>query len=324
MAEILDEHSLKETRNLHHDPIPKSKQTPTNLMEALMEHNKTLDTKLERYEVLEEEKNSQIKEMKVTVEELRQRLKEIDEEYDELADAKAEDNETSQEIQSLLATYERLKSDEKQFKEMCREELERLQAMSAQAEDRESPIEELQSQLDRARAKVEGGRRELASISRDLATIRRQIDQVPNRTELREYRLRFAELYNQVSGTHRQTKQYFSLYNSLEDTKRYLEKELSLLNSIVDSYQLSCHTQTGREDFSRQLSSLYDTIKESCSKVEKHHQTEKFAVAKLQQEMQGLVEDKVAYEKCLRDLENECKVNDQLLAACKKLQARKK
>ena len=58
-------------------------------------------------------------------------------------------------------------------------------------------MSDIQAQVVRARAKVEAGRKELASISRNLATITRQIDQVPTRTELREYRLRFAELYNQ-------------------------------------------------------------------------------------------------------------------------------
>ena len=47
------------------------------------------------------------------------------------------------------------------------------------------------------------------------------------------------------------------------------------------------------------------------------------SVAKLQQELQLLVEQKVAYEKCLLDLEAECKTNDQLLNACKKLKAAK-
>lgn len=103
-----------------------------NLVEALFEHSKALDAKLERYEAVEKEKQDKIQEYKETLQGLRSRRKQIDDEYEELSEKKADDK-SSYEIQALLATYERLKADEKQFKEMCHEELELLQAMSAQA-----------------------------------------------------------------------------------------------------------------------------------------------------------------------------------------------
>jgi len=168
--------------------------------------------------------------------------------------------------------------------------------------------------------RIEAGRVELAAINRKAATLKRQVEQVPNRMELREYRLRFSELYSQVSATHRSTKQFYSLYNSLEDTKRYLEKEVSLLNSIVDSYQMISDSSASREDFSRQLRTTHDGMKETCSKLEKKLQTEKIGVEKFYLEFQKLLDLKVAYEKCLKELEAECKRNDQLLAECKALE----
>jgi len=56
---------------------------------------------------------------------------------------------------------------------------------------------ELLAQLEKYRSKIEAGKVELAAINRKVATLKRQIEQVPNRMELREYRLRFSELYNQ-------------------------------------------------------------------------------------------------------------------------------
>jgi len=220
-----------------------------------------------------------------------------------------------------LFTYDRLKADEKQFKEMCNVELERLQALSAQTDDSDTTPSEIEAQLQRAKSRLEAGKGELGAVNRKLALLKRQIDQVPNRIELREYRLRFAELYNQVSATHRQTKQFFSLYNSLEDTKRYLEKELSLLNSIIDSYHQVSQSGSARADFLNQLSSLHEGMKDTCNKVDKRHQNERLSVDKLQHELQRLLDQKVAYEKCLKELETECKNNDKLLATLKKKEA---
>jgi hypothetical protein len=53
--------------------------------------------------------------------------------------------------------------------------------------------------LEKYKERIESGRIELASINRKVATLKRQIEQVPNRMELRQYRLRFSELYNQGS-----------------------------------------------------------------------------------------------------------------------------
>jgi len=119
--------------------------------------------------------------------------------------------------------------------------------------------------LAKLQQRVQACRHELASINRKVSSISRLIEQVPNRVELREYRLRFTELYNQgelfilmgisssfhpcifisftnifhiVNKTYKETKGYFNVYNSLEDTKCYMDKELNLLNSIVDSYSM--------------------------------------------------------------------------------------
>jgi hypothetical protein len=45
-----------------------------------------------------------------------------------------------------------------------------------------------------------------------------------------------------------------------------------------------------------------------------------FSVEKVQLDVQKLVDTKVEYEKCLKELEAECKRNDQLLNECKALE----
>ena len=65
-----------------------------------------------------------------------------------------------------------------------------------------------------------------ARKNREIAAVQRKIDEVPSRAELSQYQRRFVELYNQVSSTHRETKQFYTLYNTLDDTKLYLNKEV--------------------------------------------------------------------------------------------------
>ncbi|CAL8098985.1 unnamed protein product [Orchesella dallaii] len=305
---------------------PSQSQTTTSeleLIDALIARNKELDESLSKCddEILEKEKCLQ--EAQSQLEDLQTKSQALDDELKNLAASSSENNELAREIEKYLAIYERLKSDEKQFKASCNEELLRLQKEleSLNTDSSEATKTDLDAQLERNKARLEAGRIELAGINRKVAAIKRQIEQVPNRMELREYRLRFSELYNQVSATHRSTKQFFSLYNSLEDTKRYLEKELSLLNSIVDSYQLASISASGREEFLRQLQSINEGMRESCSKVEKRYQVDKASVETLQAEMQRLLDVKVAYEKCLLELEAECRRNEKLLAECKALDA---
>ena len=66
-----------------------------------------------------------------------------------------------------------------------------------------------------------------ARKNREIAGLQRKIDEVPSRAELSQYQRRFVELYNQVAGTHKETKQFYTLYNTLDDSKLYLNKEVS-------------------------------------------------------------------------------------------------
>ena len=233
--------------------------TLLTLAEQLETANSTLDSKLQTIDEKLSAKQGQISAMEAQVAELQSQLERLTKTHTVEAAAlisavgraregggQEQVDESSAmahatEIENQIRIYEQLKADEKAFKRNCNAELKRLSTALEQtrrtAEDENIPDAELQAQLEKAERKVEAGREELGNINRRLGLIQRQIEQIPHRVELREYRLRFTELYNQVSATHRQTKQYFSLYNSLEDSKRYLEKEHSLLNSIIDSYQ---------------------------------------------------------------------------------------
>lgn len=144
-------------------------------------------------------------------------------------------------VQSLIEQNEKLKQEEQEFKENCRQELSDMQRIIDQEEEKsgspESNVEELQRELEHELEQLQSLRMQAAKQNRQLTTVQRQLDNIPDRIELAQYQKRFLELYNQVSAKHRETKQFFSLYNTLSQTKTCLDKELSLLNSIFDNYQ---------------------------------------------------------------------------------------
>jgi hypothetical protein len=66
----------------------------------------------------------------------------------------------------------------------------------------------------------------LAETNLDIASNARAIDDVPTRSELIQYEKRFAELYQQVSWKHDETKKYFAIYNTLELSLSFLQREV--------------------------------------------------------------------------------------------------
>jgi len=166
-----------------------------------------LKTKLAECDAEEAEKKSRLEELRVQMESLQSKLEDLDREAIQIENSTAsKGDKTSEAIQNLLATYERLKSDEKLFKEMCNEELERLQGLAAQAglglrygnlslsvqfqykhgviccflqDDTNTPQSEIEAQLQRARSRLEAGKTELGAVNRKLALLKRQIDSVP-------------------------------------------------------------------------------------------------------------------------------------------------
>lgn len=203
-----------------------------NLVDALLKHDQHLDERLEGLVIQSDDTQEKVSKLEQELKDLKKTSQDYD---DQIATLEAKtsavfDNATTKLIKKYLAIYERLKTDEKLFKTSCNEELERLQLELAthdgsfksklivQVKYEGNLVErlkmnysvafihtdvtdankaDLQAQLDKYKERIEEGRIELASINRKVATLKRQIEQVPNRQELREYRLRFSELYNQ-------------------------------------------------------------------------------------------------------------------------------
>ncbi|XP_037070168.1 coiled-coil domain-containing protein 93-like [Pollicipes pollicipes] len=224
-------------------------------------------------------------------------------------------------LEAILTSFQEadaILSEDQAFKEECKaeytklqDEISRLQAQAAPADD--DP--QTEHELARRTAAVDRLRAEVASASRQVALLERQLDDVPSRAEIGQYQKRFVELYNQVSSTHKEAKEYYATNNLLSDTLRYLEKELALLNSVAESYQAASGSAAGRTEFLQQLDSIVLNINNNKKKVLAKKQTEKRAVDVLTEQLDGLRALARNYHAALKQFRSECAANEALTAA---------
>ncbi|XP_062908542.1 coiled-coil domain-containing protein 93 isoform X2 [Mobula hypostoma] len=238
----------------------------------------------------------------------------------EAAESKA-DSRILEKLRELVTMNESLKDQEQQFRNHCREEMARLQqsieSLKSAAGNEEAELKEhselIQQQYKEDRVKLQKIRLLLARRNREIAVLQRKIDEVPSRAELTQYQRRFIELYNQVSATHKETKQFFTLYNTLDDKKVYLEKEVNLLNSIHDNFQQAMASPATREQFLRQMEQIVEGIKQNRMKLEKKKQENKMRRDQLNDEYLELLEKQRLYFKTVKEFKEECRKNEMLL-----------
>ncbi|XP_033248324.1 coiled-coil domain-containing protein 93-like isoform X2 [Drosophila miranda] len=226
-------------------------------------------------------------------------------------------------VKTLLRQHDELKKSEAEFKESCRtdlanlqQQIDELEAFSAQdAEAQAAALAGEEKRLKDLRLKV-------AKRNRGIVAIERKLDAIPDRTELAQYQRRFHELYNEMSGKHLETKQYYILYNTLNDKKRYLEKELTMLNSICEAYNEGMMSPHGREDFIRQFETIVDGVKSAQDKVRHKYNEERMRRDELNEELQSLLELQRQYASAVKQLTRECQQCEQLQQQLKSIKSR--
>ncbi|KAL8586393.1 Coiled-coil domain-containing protein 93 [Nucella lapillus] len=289
---------------------------------SLNKQIKDANTKLTEVEEKHQELHKTYVETQEKLKEVQQRSAAIDEEMEKLTAMETEENQSILgSLRSLVALNENLKKQEQEFKAHCKEEMARLkgniedlQRETGQLDSEDKERADLISrQYDADKEKLHKIRLLLARKNREIAGLQRKIDEVPSRAELSQYQRRFVELYNQVSSTHRETKQFYTLYNTLDDTKLYLNKEVNLLNSIHDNFKQAMSSQANKDQFLKQFEQIIEGIKQNRARVEKKRQEEKMRRDQMSDQYLDLVEKQRLYFKTVKDFKEECRKNEILL-----------
>ncbi|XP_078490238.1 coiled-coil domain-containing protein 93-like [Ciona intestinalis] len=297
--------------------------TPRDLHKAKME---TLESQLKV-------KQDEMKLVKREFEETKQKEEEVQRKLDTALETKAiiddkieevknleenADETTIGMLRSLVMMNEQLKRQEAMFKAHCKEEAmnmkDEIKHLQARSEEVTSVDDENESvvmrELKGDQNKLAKMRLLLASKNRLAATLARKVDEVPTRAELTQYQKRFVELYDQISLTHKETKQFYTMYNTLEDSRRYLEKEVDLLDSIYDNFSAAKQSQDNMQQYLKQFEKIVEGVKGNKIKVEKKRQEEKMKRNVLHDRYTELVEKHREYVKTIQSFQEECRKNE--------------
>lgn len=250
----------------------------------------------------------------------------IAEEMEKLNQLETDENKgVLQQLRALVALNQNLKKQEQQFKAYCKDEKTRLEEAIArlEAEGGEGSAEEkehiaaLKEHYLADQQRLQKIKALLARKNRETALLQRKIDEVPSRAELAQYQRRFIELYDQVSSTLTETRQFYDLYNSLEDQKTSMEKEASIITSIHEKFELGMSSEKNKESFLKQVEEILQGIKQDRERLERRCQDEKSQRDKLNTAYLDLVEKQRTYYKTVKDFQEECSKNEALLAKVK-------
>lgn len=304
--------------------IDTSQLSEQNKIKTILATKLTLEKKLERIKASNSKIKDNLQQEQADLDEMRNLKVSLEAEIHNLDNM--EINEENQKIlahvQELILKNEKMKQQETEFKEKCKKELVELQEKIEKAETStpDEDIAENQKQLDFELDRLKSLRLQLAKKNRAFVSINRQLDNIPDRTELAQYQRRFLELYNQVSATHRETKQFYTLYNTLDDTKLYLEKEMSLLNSIYENYGSAMQSFSSREQFVQQFETIVEGIRTTKAKVKTKCDDERTKRDGLNAQLLCLVEQQRKYAATVKQLTAECQRNEALLRRNQQLQ----
>ncbi|EDQ91848.1 uncharacterized protein MONBRDRAFT_19712 [Monosiga brevicollis MX1] len=223
-------------------------------------------------------------------------------------------------LRTLLATMDDLKARQGAFKATCQAEMERLQGEieglratgAIQVDDERAQA--VQQQLQEEQARLDKAKISASKRNRQVAYLERQLDQIPSRSELKQYQRRFVELYEQINAKHRETQHYFALYNTLSDTKSYMMNENSLLQSIQETFPKAVLSTNNKRAFLDQLAKIVDGIDNNKERLREKEGSARERRDQLSQVHLALIETERRYFKAVRDYEQDMKRNAKLAA----------
>jgi len=221
-------------------------------------------------------------------------------------------------LKALVMLNEKLKAQERAFKQGCKKRLLELQAL------RDSVEIDIDSEDSRRIAKVEAlyssdkqkydkVRRMLAQRNQQIAMIRRKMNSYPSRAELLQYEKRFVELYEQTSTRLKETKKYYDLYNTLSQVFDKMQNEVSLLNSVQTAFNNGLTNPTSRTEFITNFDKALEGISQQKDYSLKMHLNAKQQLEAKREMYNKLANRQRKYFKAVKEFQQEIERNEYLV-----------
>ena len=229
-------------------------------------------------------------------------------------------------LQHLISVREKFAEHEEALRAHCASQRAELQARLGALEEGEGglPAEELE-RIRKVEAlyatettKLKRARESLAAKTQQLHLVRRKIDDTSTRAELVQYERRFLQVYDQVAGNLEETRRYYTKYNTLSDTHKYLTKEISIHSSVVAQYPKVVGSESGKAALLEQMTSIASGVQDNLTRASKRHADESARRAEAEEALKRVAQRQRAYFKAVRDFQEECTRNEELLAKAPK------
>lgn len=215
-------------------------------------------------------------------------------------------------LQQLVKLNESLKQQEIQFRQSCKDQLEKLnqkiEELEKQKQSKEfSALNEISEQLVNEEEKLKKVKLVLAKKNRDLLVIQRKIDEIPVRSEISQYESRFEELYSETIAKLEETRKYYDQFNTLSDTHAYLQKELQLFKQIHEYFEKSLKTKNKEYKpwMIKTVANLVAGVQKSFEGVEQQLKIEQLRRDESQKKFNILVSQQREYFRTIKDFEKE-------------------
>jgi hypothetical protein len=230
-------------------------------------------------------------------------------------------------LKSMVLLNENLKTQEKNFVENCKaqhEDLKRkIQELEEGAGDADAETKkmlEIEKIHNTDKDKLNRIALALAKKNQEISVMQRQIDDIPTRAELLQFERRFIELYDTQSDILSETRKYYTMDQHLNDSYDFMRQECDLLNSIIDGFPVASRSRQGKEAYKTQVSGILEGVQKQKEHVDGGYDNEAATRDVLVQKHSVLLERQRAYFKAVKEFQEECGTNEQLVAGLEGLQ----
>jgi hypothetical protein len=270
---------------------------------------------LEQYTIAEkaaEETSSKLEEK----EERRQRIVQATAEL-VVEEQKSDNKEILSKLKELVMLNEKLKAQEKLFKEDCKKQLDQMKQKLA-AMDRgmdpkeEARLKKIDQIFETDKVKFGKARQILADKNQEIARVTRRLDSYPTRAELLQYERRFVELYEQTAERLKETKKYFDMYNTLNDVFDNMEKEVKLLENVREKFNDAITSAEQRTKLKESFSNILTGIQTMIEHHTKELEAEKLALDMRADKESKLLQRQRKYYQAIKEFQEACYKNERL------------
>jgi len=309
-------------------------QMDTNIQEVKsankkLVHEKKMNTLRKQVEALEAEREKALEQYTLAekaAEETATKLEEKEERRERIVEATAELVEQEQKsdnkeilvrLKELVMLNERLKAQEKVFKEDCKKQLDgmkkKLAAMDRGIDPREEArLKKIDQIFETDKVKFGKARQILADKNQEIARVTRRLDSYPTRAELLQYERRFVELYEQTAERLKETKKYFDMYNTLNDVFDNMEKEVKLLEDVREKFNTAVASADQRAKLKASFTNILTGIQTMIEHHTKELEAEKFKLDMKTDKESKLLQRQRKYYQAIKEFQEACYKNERL------------